>query len=93
VYFYFAFNCNTLPDPVRVYEEIEECARNEILSSGGSLSHHHGVGKVRQKWLPQQVSQLGIGLYRAVKKELDPANIFACGNLDQPKPVRLNSSL
>ena len=25
----------------------------EILCSGGSLSHHHGIGKVRQAFLPQ----------------------------------------
>ena len=40
-------------DPVGLYVELEHLARQEILSSGGSLSHHHGVGKIRQAFLPQ----------------------------------------
>ncbi|XP_067015174.2 alkylglycerone-phosphate synthase [Anabrus simplex] len=81
VYFYFGFKCTGLPDPLGTYEKLEERARDEILSSGGSLSHHHGVGKLRAKWFPNQVSQLGVQLYRATKEQLDPNNIFATGNL------------
>lgn len=84
VYFYFGFNWTTLPetsDPLSVYERLEEMARDEILASGGSLSHHHGVGKLRAKWFCGQVSPLGVQLYSAAKKQLDPKNIFACGNL------------
>ncbi|KAE8750586.1 hypothetical protein FOCC_FOCC002566 [Frankliniella occidentalis] len=84
VYFYFGFNWTSLPetsDPLSVYERLEEMARDEILASGGSLSHHHGVGKLRAKWFCGQVSPLGVQLYSATKKQLDPKNIFACGNL------------
>ena len=46
IYFYFGFNYGEMDvwDAVRVYDELETIARNEILASGGSLSHHHGVG-------------------------------------------------
>lgn len=81
VYFYFGFNYIGLSDPVEAYEHIENCARDEILSSGGSLSHHHGVGKLRSRWYSQSVSTVGVGLYKAAKLELDPKNIFAAGNL------------
>jgi alkyldihydroxyacetonephosphate synthase len=81
VYFYFAFNANGIPDALHAYEEIEEAAREEILACGGSISHHHGIGKIRQKWFPSQVSPVGVSLYRAVKKNLDPNNVFANGNL------------
>lgn len=80
VYFYFGFNYSDFPDPVHVYETIEAHARNEILASGGSISHHHGVGKIRSRWYPQTVSRVGVGLYQAAKVELDPKNIFATGN-------------
>ena len=30
-----------------VFADLEEAARDEIISAGGSLSHHHGVGKAR----------------------------------------------
>lgn len=60
---------------------IESKARDEILSSGGSISHHHGIGKLRSRWYPDSVSNVGVGLYKAAKNELDPRNIFATGNL------------
>lgn len=56
-------------------------ARDEILASGGSLSHHHGVGKIRSKWYQSIVSKSGSALYLAAKRQLDPKNIFAAGNL------------
>lgn len=63
------------------YEHIENSARDEILACGGSLSHHHGVGKLRSRWYPQTVGEVGVDLYKAAKQELDPKNIFAVGNL------------
>lgn len=81
VYFYFGFNYTGIADPVHAYEHIENCARDEILSSGGSLSHHHGVGKLRSRWYSQTVGSVGVNLYKAAKAELDPNNIFAAGNL------------
>lgn len=42
VYFYFGFNYRGVANPVEMYEEIENSARDEVLANGGSLSHHHG---------------------------------------------------
>jgi len=66
---------------LHVYDEIEEAAREEVIACGGNISHHHGIGKKRQKWLQKQVSPIGVNMYRAVKQQLDPINIFAAGNL------------
>lgn len=81
VYFYFAFNYSGVADPVHAYEEIEAAAREEILACGGSISHHHGVGKIRKRWLEQTISSTGLQMLRAVKQSVDPQNIFASGNL------------
>ncbi|CAO1427615.1 unnamed protein product [Diamesa serratosioi] len=80
VYFYFGFKYVTHSDPVSTYEEIENKARDEILASGGSISHHHGIGKVRARWYKQSVSAVGVNLYKSAKLELDPKNIFATNN-------------
>ncbi len=40
-----------------MFTSVENDAREAILALGGSLSHHHGVGKHRQKWLPSQVKK------------------------------------
>ncbi|KAG9477374.1 hypothetical protein GDO78_002658 [Eleutherodactylus coqui] len=81
VYFYFAFNYRGISDPVHVYEEIEFAAREEILANGGSLSHHHGVGKLRKQWLKDSISHVGIGMLQSVKNYIDPNNIFGSRNL------------
>lgn len=81
VYFYFGYNYSNVENPVETYEHIEQAARDEILLNGGSISHHHGVGKLRSKWYKQSVSDTGVKLYKAAKKELDPKNVFAAGNL------------
>lgn len=85
IYFYFAFNYEGMPNPVEIYEKLEEKARDEIVASGGSISHHHGVGKIRKKWYAQTVSNIGVELFKAAKRELDPNNIFATDNLIQSK--------
>ncbi|XP_032522709.2 alkyldihydroxyacetonephosphate synthase [Danaus plexippus] len=81
IYFYFAFKTDLSADSVRVYEDIEEAARDEIIANGGSISHHHGVGKLRKKWYTQTVSEPGRRLLLATKQALDPDNIFALGNM------------
>ncbi|RNA36909.1 alkyldihydroxyacetonephosphate peroxisomal isoform X1 [Brachionus plicatilis] len=81
IYFYFAINYYGLSDPVKIYNEIEAAARDEIIASGGSLSHHHGVGKIRRRWMNQTIGEHGIGMIKAVKDYIDPKNVFASGNI------------
>ncbi len=80
VYFYFAYYHKGVDHPSEVYAELERAARDEILRSGGSLSHHHGVGKLRQSFLPDILSPAALEWTRAVKRAVDPQNIFGCGN-------------
>ncbi|XP_022173101.1 alkyldihydroxyacetonephosphate synthase [Myzus persicae] len=81
VYFYFGFNWTGLDDPVSTYHHIETIARDTIMASGGSISHHHGVGKLRAHWYEKHMSKTVLSLYSASKKMLDPNNVFANGNL------------
>nr|CAI5824234.1 unnamed protein product [Callosobruchus analis] len=85
IYFYLGFNHKGLGDPVVLHNKLETKARDEIIACGGSISHHHGVGKLRRRWYPKTVSSVGLNLYLSVKKELDPKNIFATNNLVQSK--------
>jgi alkyldihydroxyacetonephosphate synthase len=54
------------------------------MKYGGCISHHHGVGKLRKKFLPKSIGNTGIELLKGVKRTLDPNNIFATGNLIDP---------
>ena len=60
---------------------LQKAARDEILACGGSISHHHGVGKLRKQWMPATVGEVGLSAMKAVKSQLDPNNIFASGNI------------
>ncbi|KAG7202452.1 hypothetical protein KM043_018751 [Ampulex compressa] len=89
VYFYLAFRMNDMEKSIEVHEAIERAARQEIMASGGSLSHHHGVGKLRAPFYSQAVGEAGVSLYRAAKAHLDPYNIFAVGNLSDNNKSKL----
>jgi alkyldihydroxyacetonephosphate synthase len=80
VYFYFAYHHKGVENPTAVYHELENAARDEILRCGGSLSHHHGVGKIRQGYLPRIMSKEALAWNQRTKDALDPMNIFGCGN-------------
>jgi alkyldihydroxyacetonephosphate synthase len=80
IYFTMAFSGRGLADPAGVFHDIEQALRQVILDHGGSLSHHHGVGKIRQPFLPQVHSGAGLEAIRAAKRGVDPGNIFGIGN-------------
>jgi alkyldihydroxyacetonephosphate synthase len=70
----------TIDNVVQVYEDVEHETREEIMRSGGSLSHHHGVGKIRKRFIKQTVSPMAIDFMQDMKKSLDPKNVFAINN-------------
>jgi alkyldihydroxyacetonephosphate synthase len=73
---------------VELFEAIERDARDEVLRNGGSLSHHHGVGKVRGRWMPEVVSPVGMRMLAALKAAVDPDNVLCCGNFGIRSGVR-----
>jgi alkyldihydroxyacetonephosphate synthase len=80
LYFYLAFHYEGVDRPSAVFAEIEHAARDEILASGGSLSHHHGVGKLRAPFLPRVFSPAALDWRARQKRALDPDDLFGCGN-------------
>lgn len=81
VYFYFAFKYTGVSDPLAVYDSIENSARDEILSNGGSVSHHHGIGKIRKQYMSRTATPASLGAIKSVKNYLDPENIFGNQNI------------
>ncbi len=80
VYFYLGFSVAGVEQPIDAYLAIEHAARDEILTSGGSLSHHHGVGKIRQQFLARALSPAARTWTRAIKHAVDPQNLLGAGN-------------
>jgi FAD/FMN-containing dehydrogenase len=62
-------------------EEVVEQTLKRVLAFGGTVAAEHGIGKVKRRWLPLQMSGLQIAMMTAVKRELDPLGILAPGNI------------
>lgn len=80
IYFTLAFSGKGLDDPAATYHEVETHLRQAILDNGGSLSHHHGVGKLRARFLNQVHSEATHRVLRDTKKAVDPSNVFGARN-------------
>lgn len=81
VYFYLAIFVDGVEDPGKVYSSLEEAARDEILRCGGSLSHHHGIGTLRHKFLDKVLSPASLAYRRRLQKSLDPDGTFLPGRI------------
>lgn len=60
---------------------IKRATTEAILNAGGTLSHHHGIGRDHAAWLEREVGPLGVGAFAAVKRTLDPTGILNPGIL------------
>jgi alkyldihydroxyacetonephosphate synthase len=56
-------------------------ASDAIVASGGTITHHHAVGRDHAPWMRAEVGELGLELIRAAKERLDPAGIMNPGKL------------
>ena len=62
-------------------EKVVEQTLQQMLSLGGTVAAEHGIGKIKRRWLPLQMNALQIAMMTAVKKELDPLQLLAPGNI------------
>jgi alkyldihydroxyacetonephosphate synthase len=91
IYFYMAFYGGDVPDAVGLYHEIEMEAREEVLAAGGSISHHHGVGKLRLPFVPDIMSPASMEWRARLKAALDPDGVFAA-QAPRIRPVTADAS-
>ena len=67
------------------YRQAWDAVTEAALAAGGSLSHHHGVGLNRARFLPGARGQ-GFATLVALKQALDPNGILNPGKLGLPSP-------
>ncbi|MCP3871714.1 MAG: FAD-binding oxidoreductase [Desulfobacteraceae bacterium] len=53
----------------------------KIEENHGSLSHHHGVGRMMTPWMEKHLGKNQMDTLRAIKKHFDPNNIMNPGGL------------
>lgn len=64
---------------VEEYRTFQHGIIDRIEQSGGSLSHHHGVGKMIGPWMERYLSSTEMGALRALKNYFDPNGIMNPG--------------
>lgn len=57
------------------FAQCYDIVMEETLRHGGSIGHHHGVGKYRAKWMPEEHGSAYV-LLEKLKKALDPGGIM-----------------
>ncbi|KAF0686823.1 Aste57867_21383 [Aphanomyces stellatus] len=81
VYIYYGVNFFGVADPLKLFFAIEQACVDVMVRHGAALSHHHGIGKHRKKWLPQVVSVPALKAIEGIKGAIDPTNVFATNNI------------
>ncbi|WP_432011401.1 FAD-binding oxidoreductase [Streptomyces cucumeris] len=70
--------------PEETWAGAKRAANDAIIASGGTISHHHGVGTDHRDWYAQEIGPLGVEVLHAVKNRLDPSGILNPGILLPP---------
>jgi alkyldihydroxyacetonephosphate synthase len=56
-------------------------ACDAIVGAGGTITHHHAIGRDHAPWMPREVGEVGLAALQSVKARLDPAGIMNPGKL------------
>jgi alkyldihydroxyacetonephosphate synthase len=83
---YFTFAATPPAQEVEsTYVALWDAGQRAVLASGGNLSHHHGIGVNRGRFMAEALGS-AYGVLAAVKSALDPNGIMNPGKLGLPTP-------
>ena len=63
------------------WRQVKRAASEAIVASGGTITHHHAVGRDHAPYMEAEVGSTGLDVLRAVKDRLDPTGIMNPGKL------------
>lgn len=66
---------------IEQWEHLKKLAGDSILETGGTITHHHGVGYEHAPWFEREYGPQGMEALRALKGACDPAGIMNPGKL------------
>jgi alkyldihydroxyacetonephosphate synthase len=69
---------------VEQWDEIKAAVSDALIDSGGTITHHHAVGRDHRPWYDRQRPAPFAAALRAAKSELDPGAILNPGVLLDP---------
>jgi alkyldihydroxyacetonephosphate synthase len=71
-------------DELTQWAEIKQAAATALLAAGGTITHHHAVGRDHRPWYDAQRPEPFANALRAAKAALDPAGVLNPGVLLDP---------
>ena len=78
---YFTVAARQQGDGLDQWAAAKSAATDAIVAAGGTITHHHAVGRDHRPWLAQEVGPVGVEILRAVKARLDPQGVLNPGIL------------
>jgi alkyldihydroxyacetonephosphate synthase len=81
LYFTFVGAALTAKEGDSSYERTWRLAMQAAIESGATLSHHHGVGSSKARFLPDELGDAGMRVLRGLKAAFDPDSILNPGKL------------
>ncbi|MRG95640.1 FAD-binding oxidoreductase [Polyangium spumosum] len=69
---------------LEAWAAIKDAASRAILASGGTITHHHAVGRVHRPYWQSERPEPFAAALRAAKRAVDPAGIMNPGALFEP---------
>ncbi|MFL5886440.1 MAG: FAD-linked oxidase C-terminal domain-containing protein, partial [Thermoleophilaceae bacterium] len=78
---YFTWIARREDDALAQWRAAKEAASSAIVENGGTITHHHAIGRDHVPWMEAEVGRTGIEALRAVKERLDPNGIMNPGKL------------
>jgi alkyldihydroxyacetonephosphate synthase len=71
-------------DEVAQWDEIKAAVSETVIDAGGTITHHHAVGRDHRPWYDRQRPEPFADALRAAKRELDPKGVLNPGVLIDP---------
>jgi alkyldihydroxyacetonephosphate synthase len=71
-------------EEVAQWDAIKAAASDAVLAAGGTITHHHAVGRDHRPWYDRQRPQPFAAALRAAKAAIDPGGILNPGVLIDP---------
>lgn len=78
---YFTVAMREADDGAAQWAPVKHAASDAIRDTGGTITHHHAVGRDHKPWLADEIGEDGVAALRAVKAALDPEDIMNPGVL------------
>ncbi len=80
IYFTFVGREATVQNELRVYDRVWRDAMEACLQAGGTVTHHHGVGVLKARYMNRELGGL-MDLFREIKTSMDPQGIMNPGKM------------